>query len=331
MNKTRRTKSKYLLYAAILLIIVFLVSSALFVIEIVDRGYSLFPEQDYDYANSVITYNNQEYVLKDDIETVLVMGVDKFEDTIDDSSYNNNQQADFLMLLIIDNANAECSAIHINRDTITDINVLGVAGEKVGTVNRQIALAHTYGNGKEVSCRNTSDAVSALLNDIKIDHYVSLTMDSIAVFNDLVGGVEVAVLDNFTGVDDTLIQGENVTLYGEHALNYVRSRYGMDDSSNNNRMMRQRQYIEALIQKTKQCVEKDESFIVDTSLEMAEYIVSDFSTTKFQNFAEKISEYNFTEIHSIEGEIKIGDEFVEFYPDEDALDALVVQMFYEPK
>ena len=59
MNKTRRTKSKYLLYAAILLIIVFLVSSVLFLVEIVDRDYSLFPEQDYDFANAVITYNNQ--------------------------------------------------------------------------------------------------------------------------------------------------------------------------------------------------------------------------------------------------------------------------------
>ena len=37
------------------------------------------------------------------------------------------------------------------------------------------------------------------LMDVKIDHYISLTMDSVAVMNDLVGGVEVTVLDDFLG------------------------------------------------------------------------------------------------------------------------------------
>lgn len=55
---------------------------------------------------------------------------------------------------------------------MTEINVLCVAGEKVGTVNKQIVLAHIYGNGNEVSCRNTSDVVSALLNDIKEDQII---------------------------------------------------------------------------------------------------------------------------------------------------------------
>lgn len=64
---------------------------------------------------------------------------------------------------------------------------------------------------------------------------------------DSVGGVTVMVNDDFTGVDDTLIKGEAVTLYGVHAMNFVRSRMSMkDDPVNINRLARQREYLNAL-------------------------------------------------------------------------------------
>mgnify|MGYP000585160404 FL=1 len=68
-------------------------------------------------------------------------------------------------------------------------------------------------------------------------------MDAVPILNDLLGGVEVTVLDDFSGIDDTLIKGETVTLHGDHALTYVRERYGLEDSSNSTRMVRQRQYM----------------------------------------------------------------------------------------
>ena len=76
-------------------------------------------------------------------------------------------------------------------------------------------------------------------------------MDAVPVFNDLVGGVEIEVLDDFTGIDDTLVKGKTVTLMDEHALHYVRTRKDLEDSSNSTRMKRQQQYINALYEKTK--------------------------------------------------------------------------------
>ena len=122
-------------------------------------------------------------MLKSDVETFLVMGLDKASGTASSDSYNNDKQADFLMLLVFDNATKKCSAIHINRDTMAEVDILGVAGEKIDTVKKQIALAHTYGNGKNVSCQNTADAVSRLLHDVKVNHYISLALDSVAIFN----------------------------------------------------------------------------------------------------------------------------------------------------
>ena len=161
----------------------------------------------------------------------------------------------------------------------------------INTVTKQIALSHTYGNGKEISCRNTADSVSELLYGMQIDHFISLTMDSVGIYNDLVGGVEVTVLDDFKGIDDTLIKGEKVLLKSKHALNYVRTRYGLDDSSNNNRMNRQQQYVNALFEKSKKITEKNDEFIIDASLKMADYIVSDRSVTQLQELAKKIVDY----------------------------------------
>lgn len=315
-------------YAAIILSAVLVVSAALLFIGLWEKHQNQFPVEDNGYASTDIKYKGEDYKLKDGIETVLILGLDKFEGG-DDDSYNNDKQADFLMLLVIDHDNSSCTALHINRDTIAEMDILGVAGDKVGTVSKQIALAHTYGNGKEVSCRNTAEAVSDLLMNIQIDHYVSLTMDAVSVYNDFIGGVEVTVLDDFSGIDDVLIKGEKVTLTGEHALNYVRTRYGLDDSSNSQRMVRQRQYIEAVYEKTLKSLENDSSFAVKAGAKLADYIVTDYTGNGLQELAEQIKDYQFVEICELEGRNIKGEKHMEFYPDEDSVQETVVRLFYE--
>lgn len=331
MNWVRGAK-KYLRYGCIVLLFVLLIAIGLLLLDYWEKQQGSFLLQDSDgNLNSTIRYDGKEYILKDNVQTVLVMGLDKFEESAENDAYNNDQQADFLMLFVLDNANSTCTALHINRDTMAKMNILGVAGESVGTVTKQIALAHTYGNGREVSCRNTLDAVSLLLLNARVDHYVSLTMDSVPVFNDLVGGVEVTVLDDFSGIDETLVRGERVTLLGEHALRYVRTRYGMNDSSNDSRMARQRQYLQGLHKSAKQRVVEDEDFVVEASVKMSDYIVSDCSALSLQSLLKKISSYELTEIQVLEGESVVGETYMEFYPEEDALTQTVIKLFYELK
>ncbi len=312
---------------AIVLAVVIVVSVALLILRIWENQQGDVPVA--TPADNTVTYNGQKYREKN-VETLLVMGLDKYEGDISNDSYNNDQQADFLMLFVIDNKNASCSALHINRDTMAEISVLGLAGEKVGTVNKQIALAHTYGDGGKASCRNTTEAVSKLLSGVDINDYISITMDSVPVFNDLVGGVQVTVLDDFTGIDDTLVKGETVTLRGEHALNYVRTRYGLDDSSNNTRMERQRQYLNALVDKASQCADEDETFVIDALGKVSEYMVSNCSVTELERFFDNISTYDFSDICYLEGENRMGETYIEFYPDENSVEEVVMELFYEP-
>ena len=330
MKLRQEDKKKILRCTAIVLAVICLLTAALLLLDLWEKrqGTDSLPEKEVD----TLKYNGNEYVFNENVDTFLVMGLDKFEGDIKSDAYTNDRQADFLMLFVFDNASKKCTALHINRDTMADVNKLDVTGFKVvGTINQQIALAHIYGDGDKTSCRNTADAVSKLLKNVKIDHYISVTMDTVPVFNDLVGGVEVTVTEDFSGLDDTLVKGEKVTLMGEHALNYVRTRKGLEDSSNSTRMERQKQYLEALYNKTMQCIESDDEFVVNASLAISDYIVSDRSVTQLQEIMEKASSYEFVGIMSLEGESRMGEKFIEFYPDEELLMKTVVDLFFTEK
>lgn len=329
MRKTHYDKGNSIRYAIIALLIVFLLSAALLLLEIWEKQRGRFPE--LEFGEDVILYNGKEYIKRENIETFLVLGLDKFEGNITNDSYNNDQQADFLMLFIFDNDQKKCTAIHINRDTMASMNILGVAGNKIDTVVKQIALSHTYGNGKEVSCRNTAESVSELLYGVKVNHYISVTMDSVPIFNDLVGGVEVTVEDDFSEIDPTLVKGQKVTLLGKHALNFIRSRSGLEDSTNSTRMIRQKQYLQALFAKTQERIASDPEFVIEASVKMSEYMISDRSVTQLQELARKFNAYEFDGIRNIKGDSRVEEELAAFYPDRASLKKMIVELFYTPK
>ncbi len=331
MNKIKNKKDKravILKSVIIALSVALLITSFFMFIKEWEKDYGRFQEST-EVLDKAFSYNDKQYAYKDNLETMLLLGLDKFGN--EDSGYNNDKQADFVLLLVIDHSAKTCYPIHINRDSMVTMDVLGVAGDKIGTVRKQLALSHTYGNGREVSCRNAANAVSNLLMGVEIDHYVSVTMDAVSVYNDLIGGVEIEILDDFSAIDPEMLQGEVVKLKGEQALKYVRSRNGLDNPTNNHRMKRQKQYMEALYEKSRALADADEAFIQKAALKVTDYIVSDCSVNKLESLVKTISSYELSEIININGETVQGEEFMEFYPDEAMIKEVVVACFYKEK
>jgi LCP family protein required for cell wall assembly len=292
------------------------------------------PTDSTSQSEEPITQGGKEYVLKDNIETILIMGLDKYEQAEEDATgYYNDKQSDFMTLIIIDHETKSYESLHIDRDTMADINVLGLAGQKVGTVNKQIALAHTYGNGRAISARNAMDAVSGLLMDIKIDHYISMTMSAVPVLNDLVDGVTLKVLEDLTSIDPTFIKDAEITLTGEQALKYIQVRYGLENPTNEGRMERQNQFIDAFMETVKEEAVADDTFAAKMTEAVAEYIQSDLSLTKLQDTFDLLAEYATSESLKLDGEHKVNDktELVEFKANETKLKELVLNLFYEEK
>ena len=240
----------------------------------------------------------------------------------------NSQQADFLLLVVVDEHAGRYEVLQLNRDTMTEIQRLGLGGGVVNTFTGQLALSHTYGSGDRDSCRNTVQAVSTLLYDVPIDHYVSVPMDAVPLLNDLVGGVRLRIEDDFSAVDPSLIRGTEVTLHGQQALTYVRARGQMEDPTNLSRMVRQRQYLRALGDKMREAAKADEDFALRAVLELSNGLVSDCTAQELAELANTLAEYPAAEVRTVDGESRVGERFMEFYPDDASIQTVVAELFY---
>ncbi len=283
---------------------------------------------EYQREMETVTVDGESYRKKNGVSMLLIIGTDEFGEQKGTGYYNGAAQADFLLLAVVDDNEKTYQLVHINRDTMTPVGVLGINGKQAGSVTMQIALAHTYGAEPSVSCKNTVDAVSALFYGIKINNYLALTMDGVALANDLVGGVTVEVMDDMTVVDPAFVKGETVTLHGEQALNYTRVRSSLPDSTNLARMDRQKQYLEALVTKIGD-VDNGENFITDSYDELSPYIETDCSVNKLSSYFEKFQTYDYEGITSPEGEAVLGEEFMEFYAQKDSLKDILGSILYE--
>ena len=98
----------------------------------------------------VIYFAGKGYSRKKKIESVLFLGIDSYGEAVEREGNSNNDQADVLMLVVIDHENKSYNVLQINRDTITAIPMIGTTGDRLGTTLAQIALSHTYGDRKSV-------------------------------------------------------------------------------------------------------------------------------------------------------------------------------------
>ncbi len=278
-------------------------------------------------TTTALEYNGQTYDEKSNLELVLFMGIDEFGAQVSSESYNNSAQTDFVSLIIFDHTNKTFEVLYLSRDTILEMDVLGISGTITGTYTGQLALAHTYGDGLEESCENTVTAVSRLLNDISIDYYISVTMSAIPILNDAYGGIEVTINEDLTSVDSTLIEGETILLDGDQALNYLRARMTVGDGTNAARMERQQIYLDNLYTKM---METDVSLVNLVINDLSDYLLTDATINELTSMNTNIQEYEFLGSNYIEGETVLGEEYYEVYLDEDSLLETIFNLFYNP-
>lgn len=278
---------------------------------------------------SDVIYEGMVYSPRRQIETYLFMGIDTTGPvtSVSGSAYHGGQ-ADALFLLVVDDEEETWQLLRLNRDSMVDVPVLDLKGKVIGYEYQQLALAHAYGDGARISCENTVATVSALLQDQPIDGYASLNMDGIAVFNDAIGGVTVTVTSDFTAVDPTLVEGEIITLNGQQAFEFVRSRKDVGDQTNLSRMERQRVYLEAM---KPQLMTLNDEEIVRVYDALSEYLVTDMGSQTFLDTANKLKEYQELPQLVIEGTNVVEEGHVEYILDKDSLQKVILELFYRKK
>ena len=177
---------------------------------------------------------------------------------------------------------------------------------------------------------NTVDAVSHLLGDQKIDGYAMVNMGAIQVVNDMVGGVTVTIEDDFSDVDPSMKKGETVTLMGEQAEKYVRSRKEVADGSNQNRMSRQSNYEEAFKPAFRSKCTENSKFPLEVYHAMEDYMTTNISAKKFCRLAILMSDENQDEKVAISGTYGLDEDgWQTFTPDADSLQEAILELFYQ--
>ena len=326
--KRKKNAKKTVYFLVSMLLILVIIISGLKILE--DTVYSSGQDRHTANDKKTIVRDGEAYFPRQDITVILVMGIDQ-EGPVQNSDYHRNPgAADMLALLVFDEKNEDCRILYLNRDTMAYIPVLGLGGVQAGTGYAQIALAHTYGSGLEDSCENTKKAVSDFLGGITIDYYISINMDAIPVLNDAVGGVTVMVEDDFSAVDPTITKGQ-MTLLGQQAMHFVRTRYNVGDQLNVSRIERQLIYVEGFSEAFLQAKKNDSNFVVTVYEKVAPYLVSDCSVNTISGMLSRYEGYEIREIVTPEGENILGKQYYEFRADEEKLDQLILRLLYARK
>lgn len=281
-----------------------------------------------------IEHEGQVYRLRSRLTTILLMGVDDqgTENPSLTNRYRSGGQADFLLLLVVDDMQKCIYPLQINRDTMTEITILNVIGKKSGTNVMQICLSHGFGDGKEQSCELTVEAVSGLFMDAPIDYYAALSMNGIVPFNDAIGGVEVTLDEDFSHLDPAMEKGKTIHLQGMQAEYYVRGRMSVGDGSNLARMDRQRTYMHGVKNILAPKIQESPRFLLSLFHQLEEFMITDMGQGLLINLANKANKYEILPIMTYTGESQYGPEgYHEFIPSQESITELVLKAFYEPQ
>lgn len=335
----KKGKKITIIIIAVLLAILLAMISAFFVLTYI--GKSQFHKEDtnisadsikIDDNDTIITYNEQKYILNKNIVSVLVMGIDR--DNINQNlGSGNNGQADVIFVATIDTKTKKACIIPISRETMVDVNLYTADGKYAGSTREQLCLAYAYGNTTEESSKNVMTSVKRLLFGINISSYVAIEMDGVSKLTDLVGGVEVTALEDIQSKKLTATKGSKIKLNGEKALTYIQYR-GDDTEANARRMQRQKQFLSAVMTKTGNAVIKDFSSLSKYYNTLSPYFSTNVSFAQIAYLAQNCLSVNFgdaIEYKTIDGTLTQGEEWVEFTADEESVLQTVIDVFYIPK
>lgn len=356
MSKSKKLRKRDVLTYVIIIAAVFAV--VIIAAEIIEHLPTKRPEDDRDSAKTsepVVSddMSDDELVLADDgvpdnvmaeydgdlsslmsgrynnnIKNIVFIGVDR-QELVESDYYRTGGQSDVIIVFSMNLKTKEYFMLSINRDLAVPVENYATNGGSYGIVDEQIALSYAYGNGGRPSGRNVMKSLNWLLgSDIKFLGYVATPIPIISTMADAVDGVEVTVLDDFSGVDDTLVMGEKVTLRGKQAETYVRARMTMKESNTNSlRMNRQIQFMEAFMSKAKRTMTANQ--LVDLYTDTLDIVKTDMGRADITKWILTCYDYEFKGVYRIDGEEGewLHDARCTYY-DVDEVAALVQELYY---
>ncbi len=334
-DKMKKSKKILIIIFSVLLALILAVVGTFFTLIYI--GKSQFHKDDTHIStdavevedNNTIVYNNEKYILNKDIISVLVMGIDR-GNLGENLGSGKNGQADVVFVATIDTKTKKTCIIPISRETMVDINLYTAEGKFAGTSREQLCLAYAYGNTIENSSKNVVASVKRLLYGININSYLTIEMTGIEQLTDLVGGINLTCLEDIETLRLMATKGQNLNLNGKQATAYIQYR-GNDTEANARRMLRQKQFLSALMNKTGNSILNDFTNLGKYYNTLKPYYNTNVSFAQITYLAQNCLTANFgdsLDYKEIEGTLAQGEKWVEFHADEESLLQTVIDVFY---
>lgn len=294
----------------------------------IEQGKKAMTEQVVERASSedgVIDYNGKKYRLNENIVTVCFIG---YDDTGDAGDALKGGQSDTVMVLALDTLSGKVKIISIPRDSMVTVDTYS-SGSYGGQATEQLCLQYSYGDSPSNSSELVVNTVSRLLYNIPISYYFTLNIRGVASLNDSIGGVTLTPIQ--TVPESNVVEGQEITLLGDDARAYVQYRdyLGSIDSSLD-RQERQKQYLRAFASRIVEVAKSEPTKLMDLYNVGSEYTCTNLGIDEYTYLANTVMESGLSgfEVTSLDGEMKQGETYAEFYLDKDSLRQQVIDTFY---
>ena len=302
---------------------------------------SVVPEQTTDEKREElvdadwIDENGNAYNYRDDVISILLMGIDYMSEATkfwDEEMVSNGGNADALALVILDTTTFDFSVLYIPRDTVTDVIEMDAEGNYIDTIRTNIAVSHSYGDGGDLSCRLTADAVSRLLLGAPVNRYAALDYNAIYDLNQIVGGVRITFDSDCTFFHPNFYQGNTVTLNNFYLNLLVTYRDVEVLDSANTRGMRIMNILKAMFDQLKVQIVEEPTVALEIFNKLSSYLTTDLDVSEITYLARNIGKMDFTSetLVRLQGESVMGEEYAEFHADQDWIYDFVVEKFCVP-
>lgn len=281
-------------------------------------------ESDQLWQQGKIQYKGSTYQYNDEIHTYLILGIDSDEPVQTAKDYISGGQADTIFLLIADGKAKTFRILSINRAVMAPIQIFDQEGNDLGIYEGQLCVQHGFGDGGELSCQYTVEAVQRLLWDIPIDGCVALNRGAIYQINSAIGGVELIIDQDIPQWQWTVGQIANFT--DEEAYIWLSWRDTESETGATDRMNRQILYLKACLNKFQQSNHKiSMAWSVYRSIREYLYTQADLPRLAWEALT---YDFDLEEMYGLPGTEVEGERFMEFYMNEEETKDLIFQLFY---
>lgn len=265
--------------------------------------------------------DERDFISDDNVKVYMLAGTDAGGEDMGEGF--NGDLADFITLLVIDHTTEKYAFYQIDRNSMLELEVPDASGEYNGNYyNEQICTAHWYGRTDEERHEKLAEAVTELMGGLESDGYYILRMEDIGRVNDAIGGVDVTVPTDMSGVDPAFTEGATVHLTGDQAEKFVRARQSLANDTNAARMDRQTQYMQGAYDGVMAQLRGDPGYIDKLHDELSDVIDSDKSDKDLSVIANSLLNYENAGILRFTGKTETndtfgdGEEHEEFYMDQ---------------